>query len=58
MGAVKYSALAGWLYISYEQGERPVMRSEDKRFLLELLRTDIQQLQDLLQKDLSHWQIV
>jgi hypothetical protein len=58
VGTVKYSALAGWLYKSYERGSRPEMRSEDKRFLLNIFKKDTQQLQDLLQRDLSHWQIV
>ena len=58
VGTVKYGALAGWLYKSYERENRPEMRSEEKRFLLDVFRTDTQQLQDLLQRDLSHWQIV
>ena len=55
VGTIKYSFLAKLLYRNYSEDNRPQLDPEVRLTLLKLFEPDIRRLQDLLQKDLSHW---
>jgi len=56
VGTVKYSFLAKLLYRGYSEDNRPRLDPETRHVLMKLFEPDIRQLQDLLEKDLSHWE--
>lgn len=54
VGKIKHSKVAGLLYKEYKN-DKPRMSLEDKLFLIECFRDDVQQLEKLTNKDLVEW---
>ncbi|MGH3088386.1 MAG: sulfotransferase family protein [Rubrobacteraceae bacterium] len=42
-------------YLRFEEGEKPGIDEDSRRFLMELYRPDILELQGLIDRDLEHW---
>jgi hypothetical protein len=55
VGLVKHHALTKLFYKPYGSDERPEMSIEMRTFLMERFRSDILQLSDLINVDLTHW---
>ena len=55
VGKIKHSRFTQALYKPYSGAEKPVIKPESAQKLKKIFREDILQLQDLLNKNLSHW---
>jgi hypothetical protein len=55
VGSVKRGPLARMLYSDYKSGNKPVMSEDTRRYLTDLFRPDVLELEKILGIGLSHW---
>lgn len=55
VGSIKFSLIARFLYRTYNPSERPKMHDETRKRLIDVFRSDILKLQDLIDMDLGVW---
>ena len=58
VGHIKTSNLIDFLYLPYKTSEKPEMGREIRHELIQIFLKDIQKLEQLLNKDFSHWVVV
>jgi hypothetical protein len=57
VGLVKHSRVAGMLYKEFDKNDRPKMEQAVQEKLVNLFRNDIQELEKMLNVNLSHWYV-